>query len=129
MFERIVTTDPIPTREDFIRESINLDESEDWELVSSSTLMKPQYKYSGAKFEIVQSYLRAIEVLSEMVSLNKGIKIISLRTVWVPFLFLCRHTAELAIKNALEISRIEIPKRLHNISKLWSLFLTVTTDF
>ena len=64
MFIGIKMSDDIPTKEDFIRNSIDLDRSKGWELISASTIMKNEFKYSGAKFEIVQSYLHAIDILS-----------------------------------------------------------------
>ncbi|MDD7166141.1 MAG: hypothetical protein PUI31_05670 [Clostridia bacterium] len=64
MFIGIKMSDDIPTKEGFIRNSIDLDRSKGWELVSASTIMKNEFKYSGAKFEIVQSYLHAIDIFS-----------------------------------------------------------------
>ena len=122
MFLGIKMSNNIPTREDFIRNSIDLHKSEGWELISASTIMKKEFKYGSSKFEIVQSYLHAIDILSNS-SYNQNLKIVSLRSVWVPFLFLCRQTVELSLKNALEITNIEVKKPTHNIQELWTLFL------
>lgn len=116
----------IPTKEDFIRNSIDLDRSNGWELVSASTIMKNEFKYSGAKFEIVQSYLHAIDILSNPSyngSYNQNFKIVSLRSVWIPFLFLCRQAVEFSLKNALESTNIEIKGPTHNIKELWDIFV------
>ena len=81
MFIGIKMSDDIPTKEGFIRNSIDLDRSKGWELVSASTIMKNEFKYSGAKFEIVQSYLHAIDILSNPSyngSYNQNLKIVSL---------------------------------------------------
>ena len=56
MFIGIKMRDDIPTKEDFIRKSIDLDRSKGWELISASTIMKKEFKYSGAKFEICLLY-------------------------------------------------------------------------
>ena len=122
MFICIKMSDDIPTKEDFLRNNIDLDSSKGWELISTSTIMKNEFKYSGAKFEIVQSYLHAIDILSNS-SYNQNIKIVSMRTVWVPFLFLCRQAVELSIKNALELTNIQIKKPSHNIQELWTIFI------
>ena len=122
MFIGVKMSDNIPTREDFVRNSIDLNKSDGWELISASTIMKKEFKYSSSKFEIVQSYLQAIDILSNS-SYNQNLKIVSLRSVWVPFLFLCRQAVELSLKNALEITNIEINTPTHNIQKLWSFFL------
>jgi|GEM_PF-2220541 len=126
MFIGVKMDDDIPTKEDFIRNNIDLDRSTGWELISASTIMKKEFKYSGAKFEIVQSYLHAIDILSNPAyngSYNPNLKIVSLRSVWVPFLFLCRQAVELSLKNALELTNIEIKKPTHNIQQLWAMFV------
>lgn len=126
MFVGIKMRDDIPTKEDFIRNSIDLDRSKGWELISASTIMKNEFKYSGAKFEIVQSYLHAIDILSNPSyngSYNQNLKIVSLRSVWIPFLFLCRQAVELSLKNALELTNIEIKGPTHNIKELWDIFV------
>ena len=126
MFIGIKMSDDIPTKEDFIRNSIDLDRSKGWELISASTIMKNEFKYSGAKFEIVQSYLHAIDILSNPSyngSNNQNFNIVSLRSVWIPFLFLCRQAVELSLKNALELTNIEIKRPTHNIKELWDVFV------
>lgn len=45
MFIGIKMRDDIPTKEDFIRNSIDLDRSKGWELISASTIMKNEFKY------------------------------------------------------------------------------------
>ena len=121
MFINIKMSNDIPKKEDFVRYNINLDTSKDWELISASTIMKNEYKYGGSKFEIVQSYLHAIDILSK--SNSFPIKIISLRSIWVPFLFLCRQVVELSLKNALELTNIRFRNPTHDIKELWQLFL------
>ncbi len=94
--------------------------------------MKKEFKYSGAKFEIVQSYLHVIDILSNPAynnSYNPNLKIVSLRSVWVPFLFLCRQAVELSLKNALELTHIEINKPTHNIKELWDIFVEQNKSF
>lgn len=48
MFIGIKMSDDILTKEDFIRNSIDLDRSKGWELISASTIMKNEFKYSMA---------------------------------------------------------------------------------
>lgn len=76
-----------------------------------------------SKIEIIYSYLHAAEILSKNINLNKNIKLLSLSNVCMPFLYLCRQTAELTIKFALEITNIKIAKPTHNIKSLWELFI------
>ena len=132
MFIGIKMSDDIPTKEDFIRNNIDLDRSKGWELISASTIMKNEFKYSSAKFEIVQSYLHAIDILSNPScngSYNPNLKIVSLRSIWVPYLFLCRQAVELSLKNALELTHIEINKPTHNIKELWDIFVEQNKSF
>ncbi len=44
MFFGIKMSDDIPTKEDFIRNNIDLDRSKGWELISASTIMKNEFK-------------------------------------------------------------------------------------
>ena len=126
MFINIKMNNDIPQKEDFIRNNIDLDRSKGWELISASTIMKQEFKYSSAKFEIIQSYLHAIDILSNPSyngSYNPNLKIVSLRSIWVPFLFLCRQAVELSLKNALELTNIKIQTPTHNIKELWEIFV------
>lgn len=91
-------SDDIPTKEDFIRNSIDLDRSKGWELISASTIMKNEFKYSGAKFEIVQSYLHAIDILSNPSyngSYNQNFKIVSLFIARKPVEFVNEYDIEI----------------------------------
>ena len=45
MFIGIKMSDDIPTKEGFIRNSIDLDRSKGWELVSASTIMKNEFTH------------------------------------------------------------------------------------
>lgn len=120
MFKHLVMHDPVPDEDDFVRDHIDLDKKSDgWELVSVSSIIKKELQRSGAKFEIVQSYLHAIDVLAAEPQNYSRFKIISMRTVWVPLLFLCRHAVELSLKNALELTNVKVEKPTHNITSLW----------
>lgn len=44
MFMGVKMSDNIPRKGDFIRNSIDLDKSNDWELISASTIMRNEYK-------------------------------------------------------------------------------------
>lgn len=132
MFINIKMDDDILTKEDFIRNNIDLDRSKGWELISAYTIMKQEFKYSSAKFEIVQSYLHAIDILSNPScngSYNSNLKIVSLRSIWVPFLFLCRQVVEISLKNALELTNIKIQNPTHNIKELWEIFVDKNKTF
>ena len=115
--------DPIPNEDDFIRDHLDLDKSDGWELISASSVMREEFQYSGAKFEIVQSYLHAIDLLAAEPKNYGKYKLISMRTVWVPLLFLCRHVMELSLKNALELTNVKVEKPTHNIASLWKKFV------
>ena len=53
----------------------------------------------------------------------KRILFLSLRSVWIPFLFLCRQAVELSLKNALKLTNIEIKRPTHNTKELWDVFV------
>lgn len=129
LFKRIRMSDAIPTKEDFVRENIDANKSADWELISASTIVREEFKYGMAKFEIVQSYLHAIDILGSNGNPNKELKLISMRSVWVPFLYLCRQTIELALKNTLECMNITLSGPTHDIQTLWNLFLEGTANY
>lgn len=82
MFLGIKMSDDIPTKEDFIRNSIDLDRSKGWKLISASTIMKNEFKYSGEKFEIVQSYLHAIDILSNPLYLRESNALLNAFLYW-----------------------------------------------
>ena len=123
--KKFIMSNDCPHNDDFLRinhNNLDLKDLKNWELVSASTKMKDEYKYGASKFEMVQSYLHAASILSDNLCIN-DIKLISLRSICIPFLYLCRHTAELAVKNALEITNIKINTPSHKIKKMWKLFI------
>lgn len=128
MFSNLKISDHIKSQDELVRNSIDLKNSQDWELVCVSSIAKEEVKYSMSKIEIIYSYLHAADILSKNINLNGNIKVLTLSNVCLPFLYLCRQTAELAIKYALEITGIKIPKPTHNIKNLWKRFKEENED-
>ena len=94
----------------------------EWESVSNAVFLKDKFRKESLNNEIINAYLNASKSL--FVALDRdnnptaGIKLLKSNQMCMPFLFLCRHTVELAIKhkyeekNSKEISG-------HKLSDLW----------
>lgn len=121
MFKSIKISDSIPQKDELIRNSLDVDNLLNWEMVGLSAVVKKPFKNIISKFEIIQSYLKAAELLSQ--NINNTVKTLSFRSLGIPFLYLCRQTVELSIKFALEITNVKINKPSHNIKKLWEEFI------
>ena len=105
----------------FISEKIEF-LSQDWDLLSISSLHKNELRKCNGKKEMIQSYLNASKKMYDILKKNNhpesNISIIWNNSLCIPFLFLCRHTIELSIKYYLEKHNISF-KTTHNIKKLY----------
>lgn len=96
-------------------------EVHNWELIKTSTLFKQEYKQGNV--EITCSYLNAAKSLYlDLKRENhpqQGLTLLRTNQLTIPFLYLCRHTIELAIKVALEDNKISYGN-IHNLNELFS---------
>lgn len=116
----------------FIKEKLNRSEEDifAWDIISITPLLKSEYKKGDD--EILSSYLNAAKsvynCISEQNHLNGPVTILRIGSLVVPFMFLCRHTIELAIKFALDKQGIEYDK-IHDLKTLFfKLELKKNTD-
>ncbi|MBQ2873230.1 MAG: hypothetical protein IJE89_04465 [Bacilli bacterium] len=113
----------------FIKKNFNglTKEVHEWELVKLSTVFKPEYKQGNV--EITRSYLNAAKKLYLALKLEShpepGMTTLKTDQLTMPFLYLCRHTIELAIKAVLDNNKITYGN-IHNLNTLF-LKLPIST--
>ena len=96
--------------------------------ISMTTAVKSEFKKEATIEEWVNSYMEAAKELAQLNQKrsngrNMGDKYTLYKyTYTLPTLFLIRHTAELAIKEATEKSG-KVPNDTHNLLDLWCSFL------
>ncbi len=92
-----------------------------WELVKTSSLFKPESR--KADVEITASYFNAARTLYKAVKQeshpDKGLSVMRMNSLIIPFLFLCRHSVELGIKATLNNKKIKY-SNIHNLRELFS---------
>lgn len=108
---------------EFIKEKMNglTKEVHDWELLKTSSVFKPECKDISIEMSI--SYLKAAKVLYIAVQKEShpcnGISTLTENSLIIPFLYLCRHSIELALKVALNKKKIKYGNS-HNLNELIS---------
>ena len=95
-----------------------------WAIVSFLANSTQSVKEENEDFEIVQAYYHSAEILAHELKERSKFNIVSIRDVGIPFLFLCRHTAELAIKFMIKETKtnIEVGNN-HRLLSLWKKFV------
>ena len=84
-----------------------------------SALFKDEYKKDQMTKEYIRSFMEAAKSLAKAQSANKpGMTIFYDYSLILPALYLCRHSAEMAIKYSLESLHIEY-KNVHKLKELW----------
>ena len=107
----------------YIRENFDglTSEIHKWDLLKTSTILKPEYKEGNV--EITCSYLNSVKCLyNDLIRQNHPSSketLIRTNSLIIPFLFVCRHTIELAIKTALDDKNI-VYGNTHNLKDLFS---------
>lgn len=96
-----------------------------WECLTPTVFYKEEIRKKMAEKEIVASYLNAAEsIYCRFEQLNNPekemIKVFSNNQMCMPFLYMCRHTVELAIKYRLKQIGVKYDK-IHRLDKLWSV--------
>lgn len=107
----------------FIKSKIHFGSNEiwEWECLTPTVFYKEEIRKNMAEKEIIDAYLNASEsIYSRFHQLNnpeKGmIKVFWTNQMCMPFLYMCRHTVELAIKYRLK----QLGVKYNSIHKLWN---------
>lgn len=98
-----------------------------WNIVELSPAMKPEFQMERAKYGVLHAYISAVKYLANDLICSTqapGMMILRENSLCIPFLFLCRHTIELALKNAIEKITDQYPKG-HRIINLWKSFMNL----
>lgn len=94
-----------------------------WDCISISPFLKEEFRNKMAEREIMGAYLHSAECLymffcNENNPDNK-IKVFRANQMCMPFLFLCRHTIELSIKEVLNNKQGKT-RKIHKLKELWN---------
>lgn len=109
----------------FIKSNIQYGTKEvgEWECLTPTVFYKEEIRKHMAEKEIVDAYLNAAESIyvrfDKLNNPEKGlIKVMWSNQMCMPFLYMCRHTVELAIKYKLKQNGIKYNK-IHRLKELW----------
>ena len=106
----------------YIKSQVDKDDSiNDWDIIKVGTIFYKNYQHSS--IDLVRSYLNAAKnIYSSFRKENhprNGVALFLDNQLSIPFLFLCRHTIELAIKVVLDSKKIHY-ENIHNLKTLFS---------
>ena len=108
----------------FVRKSIDLHESMNWDLYAPYALFKEEYIDEESEKEIISSYVNAVNTLCNEIKKqnHSGVGVLATvraDTLTIPFMFLIRHTVELVIKHIRKGCKLPA-NPTHNLMKLWN---------
>ena len=108
----------------FVRTSINISESYEWDMLAPYSLLKNEYIDKESEKQIIISYANAVNVLcNEIKQQNHAgagvVSVLRTNSLTIPFMFLVRHTLELIIKRVRKSCKLPA-QRTHNLISLWN---------
>ena len=110
------------SREMFVVGKINSYDTNNWDMVTASSIFKDEFKKNEADVEIILGYANALNCIAESLFKqnhpSNGIVTLRRDSLTIPFIFLARHTVELSLKYLCNILNLEYPPR-HRLIKLW----------
>lgn len=110
------------TREMFVRDGFDKYITNEWDIVTSASIFKEEFKSDEAEKEVILGYANALNCIADSLlkQNHSSVVIMTLRTnsLTIPFIFLARHTAELTLKYICRLLNIEYKPR-HGLITLW----------
>lgn len=110
------------SREMFVRDKFDKDITNEWDIVTSASVFKEEFKTDEAEKEVILGYANALNCIADSLlkQNHSPVVIMTLRTdsLTIPFIFLARHTVELTLKYICRLLNIEYKPR-HGLIRLW----------
>lgn len=110
------------SREMFVREKFDKYITNEWDIVTSASIFKEEFKPDEAEKEVILGYANALNCIADSLlkQNHSPVVIMTLRTnsLTIPFIFLARHTVELTLKYICRLLNIEYKPR-HGLITLW----------
>lgn len=110
------------TREMFVRDGFDKYITNEWDIVTSASIFKEEFKTDEAEKEVILGYANALNCIADSLlkQNHSPVVIMTLRTnsLTIPFIFLARHTVELTLKYICRLLNIECKPR-HGLITLW----------
>lgn len=120
------------SREMFVRDNFKGYISDEWDIVSPSTIFKDEYKNDESEKEVVLSYANALNCVTDSLLKQNhsggAILMVRINSLAIPFIFLARHTVELALKYICRLLNIEYQSR-HGLKILWDKIVAKLYEF
>ena len=110
------------TKDMFIRNKFENEITNEWDIISTTTLFKKDFKENESEKEIILGYANALNCITNYLlkqnHSNQDLIIFRQDSLAIPFIFLARHTVELILKYICNLLGIEY-KPKHGLSILW----------
>ena len=111
------------TKEMFVKNKFDGYITNGWDIVTSSSIFKDEFKSDEAEKEIILGYANALNcIANSLLEQNHSetiVMTIRINSLTIPFIFLARHTVELTLKYLCRILNIEFPNK-HRLMTLWN---------
>ncbi len=111
------------TKEMFVRDGFDKYITNEWDIVTSASIFKEEFKSDEAEKEVILGYANALNCIADSLlkQNHSPVVIMTLRTnsLTIPFIFLARHTVELTLKYICKLLNIEC-KPIHGLITLWN---------
>lgn len=110
------------TREIFVRDGFDKYITNEWDIVTSASIFKDEFKPDEAEKEVILGYANALNCIADsLLKQNHSpgiIMTLCTNSLTIPFMFLARHTVELTLKYICRLLNIEYKPR-HGLITLW----------
>ena len=115
------------TKEMFVRDNFDKCLTNEWDIITSASIFKEEFKSNEAEKEVILGYANALSCIADsLLKQNHSFKVImTFRTdsLTIPFIFLARHTVELTLKYFCRLLNIDFPPK-HSLISLWNKIIT-----
>ncbi len=116
----------------FVRDKFDKDITNEWDIVTSASIFKDEFKPDEAEKEVILGYANAINCIADSLlkQNHSSVVIMTLRTnsLTIPFIFLARHTVELTLKYICRLLNIEYKPR-HGLITLWDKIIEIFNEY
>ncbi len=120
------------TREIFVIGGFDKYITNEWDIVTSASIFKEEFKTDEAEKEVILGYANALNCIADSLlkQNHSSTVIMALRTnsLTIPFIFLARHNVEITLKYICKLLNVEC-KPKHGLITLWDKIIEKLNEY
>lgn len=116
------------TREMFVRGGFDKYITNEWDIVTSASIFKEEFKTDEAEKEVTLGYANALNCIADSLLKQNHSSTLRTNSLTIPFIFLARHTVELTLKYICKLLNVEC-KPKHGLITLWDKIIEKFNEY